>query len=257
MSNPTVQASQAARRWLIVATTGVLLWRAAALRWPSSLVSIPDGLRLPIALLGVLFLLCGFVAWKLRPGRFTTLLLLYGVGAGVHWGGTIGVSNSGLELSLLFVYLGFSALAEAAFLHLALIYPIGGSIARGGLIVLYAPATIAWLVAAIAWAAPTTFLGGVSAVVLLTANLFSVLAAVVLLIRLVRADQTMRRAARLPLVVASVWTAGILAELGARSVLPGQPEAWNLLLGAIPICLVFALVSQTASGSEQSAHPNT
>jgi hypothetical protein len=41
----------------------VLLWRIAALVSPSSLLLIPEILRLPVCLLGVLFLVCGVWAW--------------------------------------------------------------------------------------------------------------------------------------------------------------------------------------------------
>ena len=234
MSRSAVETGYEGRRWVVLATVAVLLWRATALLWPSSLVSIPDSLRLPITLLGVLFLVCGAAAWRLRPGRFTVVLLLYGVGGGIHWGGTIGAAHAGIELSLLFVYLGFSALAEAAFLHLALIFPSGGSVARVVRVALYAPPAVAWLVAAIAGMVPQATLQIIGGLVLLIANLFSVLAAVVFVVRLVRADRAVRCAAHLPLVVATMWTAGVIAELGSRGLLFGQPQAWNLLLGGDP-----------------------
>ncbi len=246
MSRSAVETGYEGRRWVVLATVAVLLWRATALLWPSSLVSIPDSLRLPITLLGVLFLVCGAAAWRLRPGRFTVVLLLYGVGGGIHWGGTIGAAHAGIELSLLFVYLGFSALAEAAFLHLALIFPSGGSVARVVRVALYAPPAVAWLVAAIAGMVPQATLQIIGGLVLLIANLFSVLAAVVFVVRLVRADRAVRCAAHLPLVVATMWTAGVIAELGSRGLLFGQPQAWNLLLGAIPISLAIALVSHAS-----------
>ncbi len=246
MSRSAVETGYEGRRWVILATVAVLLWRAMALLWPSSLVSIPDSLRLPITLLGVLFLVCGAAAWRLRPGRFTVVLLLYGVGGGIHWGGTIGAAHAGIELSLLFVYLGFCALAEAAFLHLALIFPSGGSVARVVRVALYAPPAVAWLVAAIAGMVPQATLQIIGGLVLLIANLFSVLAAVVFVVRLVRADRAVRRAAHLPLVVATMWTGGVIAELGSRGLLFGQPQAWNLLLGAIPISLAIALVTHAS-----------
>ena len=56
MSRSAVETGYEGRRWVILATVAVLLWRATALLWPSSLVSIPDSVRLPITLLGVLYL---------------------------------------------------------------------------------------------------------------------------------------------------------------------------------------------------------
>jgi hypothetical protein len=74
------------QRWGVVALAvgGVLLWRVAAYYAPSSLVAIPDGLHLPLALLGVLFLVSGVWAWWARPNRWTAVFLLYGLCQGIH-----------------------------------------------------------------------------------------------------------------------------------------------------------------------------
>ena len=89
-------------------------------------------------------------------------------------------------------------------------------------------------------------LGGVDVMVGGTLVVVTVAAAVAFLLRLMRSERRVRRVARLSLVVASIWVAGVLAEVGSRGLLFGQPEAWNLLLGAIPICLAIALVSHSA-----------
>ena len=47
-----------------------------------------------MALLGLLFAACGLWAWWRRPDRFTSVFLLYCLGAGVHWGGSIGAGEA-------------------------------------------------------------------------------------------------------------------------------------------------------------------
>ena len=103
---------------------------------------------------------------------------------------------------------------------------------------------LALLFAVIAGLLPKTLLQTIAGLLLLVANLFSVAAVVVFLVRLVRADAATRRDARLPLIVAALIVAGVISLAGSSGWLPGQPDAWNLVLGFIPICLALALVSQ-------------
>jgi len=237
------------RIWVVAGAAGVLVWRAAAHRWPSSLVSIPDGLQLPFALLGAVFLVSGMWAWWARPGRWTAIFLLYGLCGGVHWGGAIGGPEAVLAISLFFVYLASTALGDAALLHLALTYPHGGPLARRWRVVLYAPAAVGLSLAAIAVFAPRTMLEPAAGALLLIANLFSLVAGVSFVVRLFSVDRALRRAARLPLIVTGMVTGSLVALLGAGGVLPGEPEAWNLALGIIPITLGIALVSQSVEPS--------
>ena len=237
------------RGWLFIATGGVLLWRAAAFRWPSALVPIPEDLRLPLLLLGVLFLLCGVWAYWARPDRWTTVFLVYALGGGVHWGGAIGAPQAGLELSFLFVYLGLSALGEAALLHLALIYPKNGPLAQRWRGALYAPAALALLVAAVAGFLPQAILRTMAGSLFLVASLLGLVAGFLFLVRLFTVERAVRRAARLPHIVGGLVVGGGLELLGTTGVLPGHPGAWSLLLGLIPISLAIALVSQSLETS--------
>ena len=221
----------------------VLLWRIAALVWPSSLVTISEAIRLPLALLGVLFITCGVWAWWVRPGRWTATFLVYGIGAGVHWGGTVGATHAGLELSLFFVYLAFSAFGEAGLLHLALIFPGGRSLARGNRVALYSVAALALLVAPIAGVLSKAILEPIAGLILIVANLFSLVAGVIFLVSLFRVDYATRRAARLPLVVTSMIATFIVATLGTEGTLLVQSDAWNLVYSLVPITLATALVS--------------
>ncbi len=227
----------------MTAVVVVVLWRVAALAWPSSLVTIPDSIRLPLALLGVLFLLCGVSAWWIRPGRWSAIFLVFALGSGVHWGGTIGSANAGLELSLFFVYLAFSTLGEAGLLHLALIFPRGKTLGRSTRIAIYSVAAVAALVAPLAGLLPKTILEPMAGLILMFANLFGLLAGLLFIVSLFRVDPATRRATHLPLIVIAMVITTIMATLGAEGILLKQSDAWNLVYGFVPIALAFALVS--------------
>ena len=231
-------------RWVWVggSVCAVLLWRAAAYLSPGSFVTIPDGLHLPHALMGVSFLLAGVWAWSMRPNQWTDLFLLYGLSLGIHWGGAVGVTNASLEMSLFWVYLAFTALGDAALLHLALIYPHGKPMSSKWRVALYAPAAAALILAPATAFIPHSVIKPAIGLVLLIANLLSLSAGVLFLIRLFTVDGATRRAAHLPTIVAGMFSGSIIALLGAAKVLPGVPEAWNLTLVLVPITLAIALV---------------
>ena len=236
---------------VLAAVVMVMLWRAAALIWPSSLVTIPEAVRLPLALLGVLFLVCGVWAWWVRPGRWTAVFLVYGIGGGVHWGGTIDLTHAGLELSLLFVYLAFTAFGEAGLLHLALIFPSGRSLTRGKRLALYSVAALALLVAPIAGLLSKAILEPIAGLILVVANLFSLVAGVLFLVSLFRVDSATRRDASLPLIVTSMFGTFIVATLGTEGILLVESDAWNLVYGLVPISLAVVLVSPARIALEE------
>jgi hypothetical protein len=234
------------RMALLSGILGVLTWRAAAFGRPSSLVSIPDDLRLPFAALGLVFLTSGVWARRARIDRHTAVFLVYGLGGGIHWGGAVGSSGAILDWVLFYAYLGPTALADAALLHLSLIYPRGpglGGLARSAL---YAPAGIALAGATPVAAWPVGVREVVAGLVLLVANLYSLAAGLLFVWRALTLDRATRRAARLSLIAGSMVAGGGAALLGAAGALPGQPEAWNLALGVIPVCLAVALVTRTS-----------
>jgi hypothetical protein len=244
------------QRWGLVAVSigGVLLWRVAAYYAPSSFVAIPDGLRIPLALLGVLFLVSGVWAWWARPNRWTAVFLLYGLCQGIHWGGAVGVEDASVEMGLFWVYLAFTALGDAALLNLAMIYPHGRHLAPKWKVALYALAAMALLLAPIAALTPPETLASAVGLVLLIANLLSLTAGVVFLVRLFTVDRVTRRAARLPLIVTGMVAGSVVALLGAGGALPGVPEAWNLALGAVPVALALALVFQSLGRPRDDAY---
>ena len=189
--------------------------------------------------------------WWVRPGRWTAVFLVYGIGGGVHWGGTIDPMHAGLELSLLFVYLAFSAFAEAGFLHLALIFPSGRSLIRGKRLALYSVAALALLVAPIAGLLSKAILEPIAGLILVVANLFSLAAGLLFLVSLFRVDSATRRAASLPLIVTSMIGTFILATLGTEGILLGKSEAWNLVFGLVPISLAVALASPARTALQE------
>jgi len=170
--------SLGAKIWTIAPAFFVVLWRVAALRWPSTFVEIPDSLRVPLMLLGLLFLVCGLMAWRLRPSRFTGIFLLYGIGGGVHWGGAIGSDLKNLEMVLFFVYLALTALSDASLLHLALLFPNSQVSPRSWEKVLYFPAALALILAPIAGFVSQPTMKIIAMLVLLVGNLMSIIAGV-------------------------------------------------------------------------------
>lgn len=202
---------------------------------------MPESLRIPFALLGLLFLGCGAIAWWRRRDRFTTVFLAFGLGGGLHWGGSIGSDSFVGEWSLFFFYLSISAIADAAILHLALIYPGGGRIPLAGRVALYSPAMLAAIVTLLVGVLPRETLEAIGGGILLFANLFTIAAGVTFIGRCFVLDRSSARAARLPLIATAMVLGSALAILGAAGVLPGQAEAWNLALAIIPISLMIAL----------------
>lgn len=244
MSGQIVPLASLRRSCLVAAVIVVVVWRVAALAWPSSLVIISEPIRLPLALLGVLFLLCGVLTWRIRPGRWSAIFCVFAVGSGVHWGGTIGSAHTELELSLFFIYLAFSTLGETALLHLALIFPREKILGPSTRIALYAIAALAALVAPLAGLLPKTILEPMAGLILMFANLFGLLAGLLFIVSLFRVDPATRRAARLLLIVISMVVSTIMATLGTEGILLNQSDAWNLVYGLIPISLAIALVSR-------------
>ena len=199
-------------------------------------------MRLPIGLLGVGFLACGFAAWWIRPGRWTAVFFVSALGSAVHWGGSIGPGHEGLELAFFFAYLSLTALGEAGLLHLALIFPSDRILKPGIRVAVYSVAAITALLVPIAGWLPETVLEPVAGTILIAANVLGVSAGVVFLVSLFRLDAATRYSSRLPLVVASMLTATVFATLGVEGIVLPQSDAWNLLHGLFPLALAFALI---------------
>lgn len=227
--------------WFALLALPVVAWRVLAYRTPDSLVIIAEGLAVPIAGLGLLYLICGLVAYLMRPGTATFLFYLHGLGAAVHWGGSIGSSSRGLELALFFIYLAASLLGEAALLHLALVYGSDGKPRGFVMTLLYAPAVLATLAAPLAPALPASALEPIAGIFLLVATLFGIGAGVIFIVRLVRADAATRRRDGLGIIVGVMVVSTAIELLGSGGVLPGPDDAYNLAYALIPVGMLIAL----------------
>lgn len=230
---------------VVMAVIIVIVWRIVAIDRPSEFVEIPESLRWPFLALGMLFLLCGFLIWWFRPNRWSVVFLLYGIGNGIHWGGAIGSVSQPTAVILFFLYLSLTALADAALFHLALIFPGGKRIPRWATSVLYLPAILSLILAPASGLLNRAVLNSFAGLVLLIANLLSVIAGVLFLVQWIRVSSGIRRASGLSLIACSILLSGILSLLGAGGVLPGIPDAWNLTLGLIPMALAYALFTNT------------
>ncbi len=231
------------RIWIIVGVGLVLLWRVAAYVWPSSMIEIADDLRVPTLLLGLLFLVCGAYTYWSRPSPWTLVFLVHCLGSGMHWGGSIGGLPMPAELGLLFVYLAFTVMADAALLHLALIYPRGKTIPLPWRIGFYAPALSASLFVPVAGFVPEAVLQTTVGVLLMLANALSLIGAGVFVVRAFLVDAVVRRTSRLGLIVGGILVGGAVPLLGEVGVLPGLSDAWNLAYGIIPVTIAIAFAT--------------
>ena len=157
----------------------------------------------------------------------------YCLGSGIHWGGSIGLPPAELELALLFVYLACTLAADAAFLHLALIYPEATTTNRWRL-VLYAPALAALIVAPAIGRLSSATVQEMIGAALVAGYGLSLAGALWFLVRVLRVDAQTRRDSGLVLIVSAVVAGGLVQILGAEGLLGGDPQAWNLTLGVIP-----------------------
>lgn len=228
----------------VAAVSVALGWRFAAFVWPSEHVVIEQSLQVPVALLGVLFLSCGAYVYVRRRDAPSFIFFVYGLGNAVHWGGSVAAPGAA-ELAMFFVYLSFTGLGDAALLHLALIYPSRAVVERRLLAVLYLPALAAMALAPIAGLLSLSILGAAAAVILLAANLLSLIAGVAFVWRYVGLESRTRRASKLGPVIYAGIPSAVVGLLGAGGAFPGHPDALNLLLGIFVVTLGFALAFNT------------
>ena len=164
----------------------------------------------------------------------TRVFLIYGIGGAVHWGGTVGAESTQGATTWLVLYMAGTVMAEAAFLDLSLRYPQGLSRRRLRSVAPYLPAILVLLVVPITPLLPLRILELLAGVVLLTADLMSLAAAVVFFVKWFRATSVGRREHSLTWITGVVVVLGVMALLGALELLPGEPEAWNLMSGLLP-----------------------
>ena len=203
-----------------------------------------------MACMGMLFLVCSLYAWFARPGEWTFIFILYGIGDGIHWGGSIGFSEPEIEQGLLLVYLAFSALASSALVHLSLIYPSGNFTNKLWCRIIYSPALLALFFAPFVSLVPDSVLQLVGGIIIILANLFSFIAMIVFIKSLFTVDAEVRRASHLTMIVVVGVSSLIIASLGSEGVLSGNPEAWNLIYAVLPVTFAFALTMNKLASLE-------
>lgn len=240
-------SSNHAIRWLLLAVLGVLAWRVLGLFFPHTADTDPEGIRRLLALLGLWF--TGWGLWTYRQARDLPSLLFacYGIAAGIHWGGPIGIGPEAVQNLLLAVYVVVStALAQSLFLHLALSFPppYGRSRARTTLGAIYLPPALAVaLLIVLAFRPEDGNLLKSFFLFFPVGALYSFVGAGIWIHRLIAADPPTRRARRLPMVVAALLI-GWLPHAAASSGLVPADELqglFNFGFAVIPPALAFAL----------------
>ena len=233
---------------LALATLTVSIWRGAALAVPSTIVQVPPEIRIPMSVLGLIFLGAGLVAASRKRDEQATWFWLYCLGGAVHWGGSIGGT---WEPMFLVIYVAASYAAEASLLILALRFAALGP--GRGLAWLYLPAISSLLLAPFAGLADRTLSTAGAALLLGLATLLSLCGWLVFVRKAFssRLEPPERHAARV--IAASLAGCSLVAALGSGGLLPrpdGVPaDAYNLALAGIPITLAAVL---TALGGGKS-----
>lgn len=232
--------------WVLAGVPFVVLWRGLAVTWPSSFTALPENLMIPTTLMGLLFLCSGVISYNRAPSRWSVLFLVYCIGSGIHWGGSVGFQPPALELALLFFYLAVTVMAQAALFHLALLYPSGSPV-RTWVHLIYAPAIGALVAVPMAGYLPLSVSELVVGLLLITGKAYALGGALFFVLRLFRVDADLRRESGLVLIVGAVVAGTVFQLLAASGLLPGQPEAWNLILFIVPLSIAVALMSRDPS----------
>lgn len=123
------------------------LWWLAAWIFPSPLNGDISPVREILALMGLLFLLCGAMISVRNQSPWASLFAIYTCSAAIHWAGPLGDNEGYQQLLLLAIYvlLGI-ALFASSFLHLALRFQ-SPPLDRGKLAIVYAPVLLTILLA--------------------------------------------------------------------------------------------------------------
>lgn len=218
----------------------VTAWRVSAIVQPSTVIDIDPDLRVPLAVLGMLFLGCGIYTYLRVRNESSKALSVYCFGSAVHWGGSIAAPGDAAVI-LLAVYVVLSALADGALMHFALVFPrplVRSPRAKASA---YIPASIGIvLVPFSALVSPTTFTTMAGATLLL-ASTVSIVAGLVIIGQYLRLGPAERRLFGLDAVVFVGLGSTAIGLLGSSGLLPGRPDLWNLLLGILPFTLTAAV----------------
>lgn len=247
MNSSTTSAFQWAI--VIVLTLTVVLFRVTAWQSPSSYIVNSPAVALPLNALGAFFLACGVWAWVRRPTGLTTVFLAYGVGMGVHWGGSIGMDSERADIAVLSLYTAATALADGALLELSVSFRRGTPPPVVRRVAFYIPALLTLMVTPIVPFLPRAIVGSAIGLVIGLSFLMSIAAGVAFGMHWLRATPAERRTQDLTPIVGAIVVAGSLDLLGDSGILPGEPGLWKMTYGAVPVALAWALTRPRQRGS--------
>jgi hypothetical protein len=241
---------RSARRGLLVALAVVTLsWRTTALLFPSAVTDVDDAFRVALAVLGLLFLGCGLYVTLRVSNESAKAFLLYCFGSAIHWGGSVGVPANA-EVLLLSVYIALSAVADGALLHLALVFPKPLVSSATPKAASYIPAALGIFLIPVSVAVSAGAFQTLAAATLMLASFLSIGAGVILIGQYIRHEPAQRRRFKLGIVVFCGLTSAALAVVGSSGLIAGQPNAWNLLFGVLPITLTLALTTNASRAGQ-------
>ena len=178
--------------------------------------------------MGLVYLACGVLVLAKTHNKRSAIFSLWAICASLHWGGPLYAADDQLQLAIWLLYFTLSAmLAEAAFLHFALVFPEPWSWGprHATRFILYLPVALGVVAATLAvLSAPSTAADAwrdkYFILETLQANLFAALGLIVLVIRYIRAR----------------------AVDGPRSIT--GPMAFGAWLAVLPWVIAMALESQ-------------
>lgn len=248
------------RATLLVLALLVGIWRASVLASVLGGPGTTSGVTLDLALgaMGLCFLGLGLATFWRVGSPAAALFALYGVFAGLHWGGPLHVSEEPLKVQIseeplqAAITLGYlvlsSVLAESLFLHLTLAFPDRWRILglRRVILALYLPVALAGLAALAIFGSPdqsawrTGSTTAFSLIHALQTNLYHLLAIIVIAIRLRRASADERRRVGLGVLLVAVVAPGLLyvAVQLVNALAPGSINPAGLGTEPINLCFV-------------------
>ena len=231
-----------AQAGVLLLAGAVVAFRVAAYIAPSNVVAIPASLALPMGALGLVFLACGVGAWWVRPSGLTRTFLVYGVGMGLHWGGTVGGLSPQTDMALLVLYAAATLGADGALLDLALRLGKQTDRPTSAAAAIYVVALTASIMAPAAGFLPphtvTVALGSAFG----ASFLISIVAGLIFVAKWVRASPGERHDLGLTAVVTALVVASVANLLGDAGVLPGPAHAWALSYALVPLALARSFV---------------
>lgn len=211
-----------------------------------------SGLDLALNGLGMIFLVCGVIAFWKNNGFAAFLFLLYCFGQAFHWGGPFKVANVQIQIVIWLVYFIISMFGISALLHFSMVYPEPWKFVRTkiSLPIIYAPPIIGILLTLTGFILPLevsneSFVNTFLLFEMVSVNLFALITIIIIVIRDIGADRETRRRFGLHLLVVGAIL-GPLPYIAAAVAGVSSTQPYNLFLALTPILFSFALVRSKA-----------